>query len=64
MFGMIAAWAIRPADSRSRELTGSDRSDIPTPLTLRRVVKREPACNKSSAHRSRMLVDAIQTDSF
>jgi hypothetical protein len=63
MFGMIAAWAIRPADSRSRELTGSDRSDIPT-LALGRVVKREPACNKSSAHRSRMLVDAIQTDSF
>jgi hypothetical protein len=33
-FGMIAAWAIRPADSRSRGLTGSDRSDIPT-LALR-----------------------------
>jgi hypothetical protein len=64
MFGMIAAWAIRSADSRSRELTGSDRSDIPT-LALQRVVKRgKPACNKSSAHRSRMLVDAIQTDSF
>jgi hypothetical protein len=36
-FGMIAAWAIRPADSRSRGLTGSDRSRISRRRTLRRV---------------------------